>query len=106
MQMYINSAAEIHRATSAHIALIHHSPWNSDRGKGAIDLDGAIDGSFEVTVKGTGPHTLSGPGANDDADEGSIMSFRLEGIEVGRDAKGKPTMARWWLVSMLCLTST
>ena len=96
MQRYIQSADELHRATVAHIALIHHSPWNSDRGKGAIDLDGAIDGSFEVTVKGTGPgkvFTLSGTGANDDADEGAIISFRLEGVEVGRDAAGKPTMA-------------
>jgi hypothetical protein len=96
MQRYVQSVDELNRATTAHIALIHHSPWNSDRGKGAIDLDGAIDGSFEVTVKGTGPgkvFTLSGTGANDDADEGAIISFRLEGVEVGRDAKGKPTMA-------------
>jgi len=50
MQRYVQSVDELNRATSAHVAAIHHSPWNDDRGKGAIDLDGAIDVSFVVNV--------------------------------------------------------
>jgi RecA-family ATPase len=37
MQRYVQSVDELTRATGAHIAAIHHSPWNDDRGKGAID---------------------------------------------------------------------
>jgi len=55
MQRYVQSVDELNRGTTAHIAAIHHSPWSDDRGKGAIDLDGAIDVSFVVNVKGTGP---------------------------------------------------
>jgi hypothetical protein len=54
MQRYVQSVDELNRATGAHIAAIHHSPWSDDRGKGAIDLDGAIDVSFVVNVIGTG----------------------------------------------------
>jgi RecA-family ATPase len=54
MQRYVQSVDELNRATNAHIAAIHHSPWNDDRGTGAIDLDGAIDVSFVVHVKGSG----------------------------------------------------
>jgi hypothetical protein len=46
MQRYVQSVDELTRATGGHIAAIHHSPWSDDRGKGAIDLDGAIDVSF------------------------------------------------------------
>jgi RecA-family ATPase len=37
MQRYIQSVDELHRATTAHVAAIHHSPWSDERGKGAID---------------------------------------------------------------------
>jgi hypothetical protein len=96
MQRYVQSVDELHRATTAHIAAIHHSPWSDDRGKGAIDLDGAIDVSFVVNVKGTGQakvFTLSGTGANDGSDEGPVMSFRLESVELGTDADGNVTTA-------------
>jgi hypothetical protein len=95
MQRYVQSVDELHRATTAHIAAIHHSPWSNDRGKGAIDLDGAIDVSFVVNVKGKGPakvFTLECTGAND-GDEGEITSFRLEGVELGTDANGEVTTA-------------
>jgi hypothetical protein len=96
MQRYINSVSELHTATGAHVAAIHHSGWEGDRGKGAIDLDGAIDVSFMVEVKGTGPNkvfTLAGTGSNDDGEEGPIMSFRLEGVPLGTDADGNVTTA-------------
>jgi RecA-family ATPase len=31
MQRYVQSIDELHRATTAHIAAIHHSPWSDDR---------------------------------------------------------------------------
>jgi hypothetical protein len=95
MQRYVQSVDELHRATTAHIAAIHHSPWSDDRGKGAIDLDGAIDVSFVVNVKGTGPakvFTLACTGAND-GEEGPVISFRLESVDLGTDADGNVTTA-------------
>ena len=95
MQRYVQSVDELHRATTAHIAAIHHSPWSEDRGKGAIDLDGAIDVSFVVNVVGTGPEkvfTLRCTGAND-GEEGPVMSFRLESIALGTDGDGNVTTA-------------
>ena len=95
MQRYVQSVDELNRVTSAHIAAIHHSPWSDDRGKGAIDLDGAVDISFVVTVKGTGlakAFTLSCTGAND-GEEGVVTSFRLESVALGTDDDGKVTTA-------------
>jgi hypothetical protein len=95
MQRYVQSVDELNRVTNAHIAAIHHSPWNDDRGKGAIDLDGAIDVSFVVNVKGKGPakaFTLECTGAND-GDEGVITAFRLESVPLGTDAEGNVTTA-------------
>ncbi len=95
MQRYVQSVDELHRATTAHIAAIHHSPWSDDRGKGAIDLDGAIDVSFVVNVKGKGPtkvFKLECTGAND-GEDGVITSFRLESVDLGTDADGNVTTA-------------
>jgi AAA domain len=95
MQRYVQSVDELNRATTAHIAAIHHSPWSDDRGKGAIDLDGAIDVSFVVNVVGTGPakvFTLKCTGAND-GQEGDVTSFRLESVELGTDGDGNVTTA-------------
>jgi hypothetical protein len=96
MQRYIQSVDELNRATGAATAAIHHSPWSEDRGKGAIDLDGAIDSSFGINVKGTGlakVFTLSSTGANDDGEDGPVTSFRLESIALGTDADGNVTTA-------------
>jgi hypothetical protein len=95
MQRYIQSVDELHRATNAHVAAIHHSGWEGDRGKGAIDLDGAVDVTFGVTVSGSGPSkafTLTCTGAND-MDEGTITGFRLESVPLGKDADGNETTA-------------
>jgi hypothetical protein len=95
MQRYVQSVDELNRATNAHVAAIHHSGWEGDRGKGAIDLDGAIDASFVVDVKGTGPakvFTLACIGAND-GEEGVVTSFQLESVALGTDADGKVTTA-------------
>jgi hypothetical protein len=95
MSKYIQSVDALNRATGAHIAAIHHSPWSEDRGKGAIDLDGAVDVSFVVNVKGTGPakqFTLACTGSND-GDEGVITTFRLESVALGIDDEGNETSA-------------
>src|ERR1700722_781116 len=95
MQRYVQSVDELTRATGAHIAAIHHSPWSDDRGKGAIDLDGAVDVSFVVNVRGTGlakRFTLACTGSND-GEEGVITSFVLESVAVGTDEDGNVTTA-------------
>lgn len=95
MQRYIQSADELNRATGAHVAAIHHSGWVGDRGKGAVDLDGAVDVSYGISVVGKGPSKvfrLECTGAND-GDEGDITSFRLDSVELGTDADGNVTTA-------------
>jgi hypothetical protein len=95
MSKYIQSVDALNRATGAHIAAIHHSPWSDDRGKGAIDLDGAVDVSFVVNVRGTGlakKFTLKCTGSND-GEEGVITSFILESVAVGTDEDGNVTTA-------------
>ena len=95
MSKYIQSVDALTRATGAHVAAIHHSPWSDDRGKGAIDLDGAVDVSFVVNVRGTGlakQFTLKCTGSND-GEEGVITSFMLESVAVGTDADGNVTTA-------------
>jgi AAA domain len=95
MQKFIQSADELTRATGSHVAAIHHSGWVGDRGKGAVDLDGAVDVSYGISVVGKGPtkvFKLECTGAND-GDEGDITSFRLDSVELGTDADGNVTDA-------------
>jgi hypothetical protein len=97
MSKYIQSVDALNRATGAHIAAIHHSPWSDDRGKGAIDLDGAVDVSFVINfnVRGSGlgkTFTLKCTGSND-SEEGVITSFILESVAVGTDEDGNVTTA-------------
>lgn len=77
--------------TKAHVTVVHHTSWSGERGKGAIDLDGAVDASFLVKKEG-GIHVLNCDGTND-GEEGTICRFRMEGVEVGTDEDGEPTMA-------------
>lgn len=74
----------------SHLTVIHHTGWAGDRGKGAIDLDGAVDASFLVKKEG-GSYVLECDGTND-GDEGVITHFRMEGVQVG-EKEGEPTMA-------------
>jgi hypothetical protein len=95
MQRYIQAVDTLNRATGAHVAAIHHSPWSDDRGKGAVDLDGAVDVSFVINVKGSGlakVFALNCTGAND-GEEGAITSFILESVALGTDADGNITSA-------------
>ena len=95
MARFIQSADELTRATGAHVAVIHHSGWAGDRGKGAIDLDGAVDVSYGISVIGKGPNKvfkLECTGAND-GDEGDITSFRLDSVKLGTGADQNVTHA-------------
>lgn len=95
MTRFVQSVDQLTLATGAHVAAIHHSGWAGDRGKGAVDLDGAVDVSYGVSVIGKGPtkvFTLECTGAND-GEEGVITSFRLDSVELGTDPDGNVTTA-------------
>ena len=95
MTRYVQSVDAVMAETGAHAAIIHHSPWSDDRGKGAIDLDGAVDASFGIKAAGTGAtkqFTLECTGAND-GEEGVITHFKLESVPLGVDEDGNETTA-------------
>lgn len=91
MGRYVASCDELGRLTGAHVTAVHHTAWSGERGKGAIDLDGAVDASFLVRKEGD-VHSLICDGANDGAD-GPVCRFRMESVEVGIDDDGEPTTA-------------
>lgn len=91
MGRFVQSCDEITRLTGAHVTVIHHTTWSGERGKGAIDLDGAVDASFLVKKSGK-TYTLECNGAND-GDEGVIVTFSMEGVPVGVDEDGETTFA-------------
>ena len=91
MGRYIQSVDEIARAIGAHILAVHHSPWSDDRGKGAIDLDGAVDASFVIKPAGK-TFSFECTGSNDGAEE-KIMAFKMESVPLGIDANGNETTA-------------
>lgn len=91
MVKFVRSCDAIREAvTGTHLTVIHHTGWAGDRGKGAIDLDGAVDASFLVKKEG-GAYVLECDGTND-GDEGIITRFRMEGVQVG-EKDGEPTTA-------------
>ncbi|MBZ9888105.1 AAA family ATPase [Mesorhizobium sp. BR1-1-3] len=91
MTRFVQSCDEILIATQAHVSAIHHSAWSGERGKGAIDLDGAVDASYMVK-KEHGRYKLVCDGTND-GDEGDILAFKMESVELSVDADGEPTNA-------------
>lgn len=92
MTKFINACDTIREGVDgSHLNVIHHTGWSGERGKGAIDLDGAVDASFLVK-KEAGGYILECDGTND-GDEGVITRFRMEGVQVGIDEDGEPTMA-------------
>jgi len=91
MSRFVQSCDEILAETSAHVTAIHHSAWSGERGKGAIDLDGAVDASFMVK-KEHGKYKLICDGTND-GEEGEVLSFTMESVEIGVDEDGEPTTA-------------
>jgi hypothetical protein len=91
MSKFIAACDELIRLTDAHLTVVHHTAWSGERGKGAIDLDGAVDASFLVS-KNVGTYTLKCDGAND-GEEGTIATFTLQSVEIAKDEDGEPTTA-------------
>jgi hypothetical protein len=91
MAKFVLSVDELNRETGAHVTAIHHTPWTEERGKGAIDLDAAVDSSFFVT-KGKAGFVLKCDGTND-GEEGEVARFTLLSVELGSDPNGKTTEA-------------
>lgn len=91
MTKFVQACDEILAETKAHVTAIHHSAWSGERGKGAIDLDGAVDASFMVK-KDNGKYKLVCDGTND-GDEGDVLGFTMKSVEIGRDEEGEPTTA-------------
>ena len=91
MSKFVAACDELIRLTGAHLTVVHHTAWSGERGKGAIDLDGAVDASFLVS-KNAGTYTLKCDGAND-GEEGTIATFTLQSVEIAKDEEGEPTTA-------------
>jgi hypothetical protein len=91
MTKFVSSCDEILMETKAHVTAIHHSSWSGDRGKGAIDLDGAVDASFMVKKSG-GSYKLVCDGTND-GEEGEVLAFAMKSVGLGVDEDGEPTTA-------------
>jgi RecA-family ATPase len=91
MGKFIRAVDTIIEKTGAHVTIIHHTPWEQDRAKGAIDLDGAVDASFLVR-NNNGRYTLRCDGGNDQ-EEGLITAYTMKSVEVGTDENGKATDA-------------
>jgi len=81
MGKYVQSIDEIIRTLNCHVTVVHHSGWGEERGKGAIDLDGAVDTSFYVKNSG-GNFTLVCDGTND-GEPGPVAAFKMQSVEVG-----------------------
>jgi hypothetical protein len=91
MAKYVRSCDTIIAETGSHLTVVHHTAWSGERGKGAIDLDGAVDASFMVKKNAAG-HVLECDGTND-GEEGVICNFRMESVNVGTDEDGEPITA-------------
>jgi len=91
MVRFVRSCDLIITETGAHVTAIHHSAWSGERGKGAIDLDGAVDASFMVKKDGS-RHKLVCDGTND-GEEGEVLAFTMQSVTIGHNEEGEPTTA-------------
>ncbi|PWE52296.1 hypothetical protein DEM27_31645 [Metarhizobium album] len=91
MVKFVRSCDHILTETKAHVTAIHHSAWSGERGKGAIDLDGAVDASFMVKKDGN-VHKLVCDGTND-GEDGDVLAFMMKPVEIGVNEDGEPTTA-------------
>lgn len=91
MGRFVQSCDEIIRQTGAHLTIIHHTAWSGERGKGAIDLDGAVDSSFLVSKSGN-VFTLKCDGTND-GEEGTVATFTMKPVTLAVDDAGDATTA-------------
>jgi hypothetical protein len=81
-------------ATGAHVTVVDHVPHTEpNRMKGSGALAGAVDGSFQVRKEGQQSLvTIGSKPPNDGPDELELV-FGMKAVQLGMDAKGKPTFA-------------
>lgn len=91
MGAYVQACDLMRDELSAHVSVIHHCSRTGEKPRGSIALDGAVDATFKVQKSGL-IHTVAVDKEND-APEGGVIRFRMEGVDLGRDRKGKMTMA-------------
>ena len=91
MGKFVQSCDELARLVGAHVTVIHHTAWSGERGKGAIDLDGAVDASF-IVKKARSTYSLECNGTND-GEAGTILNFMMESVQLSVDANGDPVTA-------------
>ncbi|HAJ45617.1 MAG TPA: hypothetical protein DCL54_03435 [Alphaproteobacteria bacterium] len=80
--------SEVNLEVDCHVALIGHTGKDQSKGpRGSNAFGGNYD--FEVRIKGEDHRTASIVEAND-APEGVLTTFTMEGFELGRDEDGDP----------------
>ena len=93
MGAYTQNVDLIRAELIAHFAIIHHTTWAGERGKGAIDLDGYVDTTLLVK-NDDGIHSLIVTGGNDmDEEDSTIAQYTLESRVIFTDEEGNQTTA-------------
>ena len=95
MSRLVAAGDRIKEETGAHVAFIHHSGKDSDRGaRGHSSLRAAIDTEIEVSADElTKLHTMTVTKQRDLATKGLQLAGRFVSVEVGRDQWGGPVTA-------------
>lgn len=91
MGRLVNAVDRVRQSTGAHVALIHHSGKDLERGaRGHSSLLGAVDTEIEVSVDAGGIRTLEVTKQRDLGSVGMKLQCKLVPVELGRDQWDKP----------------
>lgn len=86
---FVASVDMLREETGAHVAVIHHGRKDGGDTRGSGALAGAADLIVKVERGGEGqPNRAEVVAAKDDVD-GTILPFRLRGVELGKDSDGE-----------------
>jgi hypothetical protein len=88
MANYIRAAEAIREAFRCVVIIVHHCGWDESRMRGHSSLPGALDAELAVVREGD-IATVTVEHMRDGA-EGTQVVVKLEVIEVGEDANGRP----------------
>lgn len=88
MGALVTSTALLQEYTGAHVLLVHHTPYDSDRLRGHGALLGAVDTTLSVSNV-AGVRHFKVVKAND-SEEGQSIAFTIEGVQIGRDGTTAP----------------
>jgi AAA domain len=90
MGALVNGVDRLGAGTGAHVALIHHSGKDVERGaRGHSILRAAVDSEFEIERTDNGLITVTTTKQRD-LDEGKPLSFKLHQVPLGTNWRGKP----------------